>query len=160
MPTSAYKRCSKCDETKLLAEFHKGTCKDGHHTYCKVCNRANARAWERANRDRARASQKQWQKANAERVAELKSRWEKENPERVAELARERNQRDAAKQRARKVVTNGVRDGKIHKPDTCEDCGKVVPSRQLHAHHKDYSQPLDIEWLCRWCHEARHMPQP
>lgn len=43
--------------------------------------------------------------------------------------------------------------GKIKRPDTCENCGK---DGKLHAHHEDYSLPLDVVWLCPKCHKQRH----
>ena len=33
------------------------------------------------------------------------------------------------------------------------DCGR---STQLEAHHKDYNKPLDVDWICKNCHENRH----
>lgn len=34
----------------------------------------------------------------------------------------------------------------------CIKCG----TRIAEMHHQDYSKPLDIEWLCRRCHQAEH----
>lgn len=57
------------------------------------------------------------------------------------------------KQQARAVVNHAIRDGKITKPVACMDCGMVT---KLEAHHKDYSKPLDVDWICKHCHENRH----
>lgn len=42
------------------------------------------------------------------------------------------------------------------KPDLCEGCNK---EKKLTGHHKDYSKPLEVEWLCYECHgiETRKM---
>ena len=37
-------------------------------------------------------------------------------------------------------------------PRPCEDCG----STGVQKHHPDYVQALDVVWLCRPCHLARH----
>lgn len=37
-------------------------------------------------------------------------------------------------------------------PQPCETCGVA----RAHAHHEDYSKPLDVRWLCRPCHHAEH----
>ncbi len=34
----------------------------------------------------------------------------------------------------------------------CEICSK----QETDAHHDDYSKPLDVKWLCRVHHTARH----
>lgn len=31
---------------------------------------------------------------------------------------------------------------------------------EVHAHHDDYSKPLDVWWLCRQCHAAEHTQEP
>lgn len=39
----------------------------------------------------------------------------------------------------------------------CEDCGIEHDELQpVEMHHADYSKPLDVTWLCRDCHLARH----
>lgn len=40
------KLCSKCGDTKELAEFHRNKAKpDGHHSYCKPCARSYYTSW-------------------------------------------------------------------------------------------------------------------
>lgn len=64
------------------------------------------------------------------------------------EHERRRIRRSAAKQ-----VDATLKRGDLVKPDACEWCGTVPPEpRLLEAHHKTYSKPLDVEWLCRVCH--------
>lgn len=49
------KRCPRCGETKARSEFHKdSSAKDGLYGYCKSCNKAKAKAWTKANPERAR----------------------------------------------------------------------------------------------------------
>jgi len=56
------------------------------------------------------------------------------------------------KQQARYAVWKAVRDGALV-PGPCERCGKP----NGHAHHEDYSKPLDVVWLCHRCHMRRHV---
>ena len=56
---------------------------------------------------------------------------------------------------ARKANDNvrcAVRSGRLHR-EPCYCCG-VEPRRfkDLHAHHDDWAQELDIVWLCSRCH--------
>lgn len=53
--------------------------------------------------------------------------------------------------RARNKVKHLCRVGKMQRGN-CEACGK--PNAE--AHHEDYSRPLDVRWLCRWCHSQEH----
>lgn len=54
---AATKICTRCGETKTLDEFHRlKRSKDGHHSWCKKCERAWNRSPARRARERARAS--------------------------------------------------------------------------------------------------------
>lgn len=67
-----------------------------------------------------------------------------------------RNAADPEKRAANILVGNAVRDGRLKKPSICSRCGAVPPRRQLHAHHHDYYNPLDVEWICSECHGLEH----
>jgi hypothetical protein len=52
------------------------------------------------------------------------------------------------------AVMRGIKSGKIIRPDHCTRClVQCVPQ----GHHDDYSKPLDVMWLCTFCHAARHI---
>ena len=51
------------------------------------------------------------------------------------------------RQRARMKVSNALQTGKLVKTP-CIFCGKV----KVEGHHKDYSKPLMVVWLCRTHH--------
>ena len=64
--------------------------------------------------------------------------------------------RDLAPEARRKAVVRAMagvylRRGKLVKC-ACEGCGS--PNSQMH--HPDYSQPLQVTWLCRECHLELH----
>lgn len=60
---------------------------------------------------------------------------------------------DPLKGSARRKVRYAIKTGKMVKPDKCEDCRKTG---KIGAHHKDYSKPLEVNWLCGPCHGERH----
>jgi hypothetical protein len=49
------------------------------------------------------------------------------------------------------AVGNAVRSGKLIK-QPCEICG----TDKVHAHHDDYSKPLQVRWLCPSHHFVHH----
>ena len=55
--------------------------------------------------------------------------------------------------KCRDILYKAKSKGEITSPKVCEKCGNKL---KLHAHHKDYSKPLDVTWLCRYCHEEIH----
>lgn len=65
-------------------------------------------------------------------------KWRRKNPEKAA---------------AHTAVTAALRAGVLVKPLRCEDCGD---QRRLSGHHADYEKPLDVVWICGWCHFKRH----
>jgi ribosomal protein S27AE len=69
----------------------------------------------------------------------------------AAALNRDWIERNREKYRAHKIVEWRVASGKLLK-QPCERCGSV----KAHAHHDDYSKPLDVMWLCPLHHKERH----
>lgn len=61
------------------------------------------------------------------------------------------------KQRAQSAVASAVA-AKVLERRACEYFvdwqGRVCGALKTHAHHEDYSRPLDVVWLCP-CHHAR-----
>lgn len=66
------------------------------------------------------------------------------------DLWRENNKE---KRHAHRMVELALLSGSIKKPVKCSVCKK---RRRLDGHHEDYSKPLDVTWLCREHHIARH----
>jgi len=60
---------------------------------------------------------------------------------------------DALQKRAAYNVALAIKAGTLKRPPKCPRCGVASI---LHAHHHDYSEPLEVEWLCRWCHVEVH----
>ena len=57
----------------------------------------------------------------------------------------------AVVQRAQGMVSAAIRKGTlVRRP--CEECGAV----ETHAHHDDYTKPLDVRWLCARHHRLAH----
>jgi len=100
----------------------------GHSSTCNQCTRPRKRAEASRYRDRNRS------KVNAKQ-------------------RRKRSAVDPYKRRCRSALQNAVADGKVKRPNSCSECGWVGP---VHGHHKDYSRPMDVEWLCPICHGKRH----
>lgn len=63
------------------------------------------------------------------------------------------------RRRALNKVTKAIKRGLLI-PQPCECCGfagvRKNGTRAVHAHHDDYSKPLEVRWLCRPCHYELH----
>lgn len=57
---------------------------------------------------------------------------------------------DELKLRARRAVKYAIKTGRLIRGD-CEVCGETG-----HAHHDDYSKPLDVRRLCPTHHGIEH----
>jgi len=53
--------------------------------------------------------------------------------------------------KARRKVRTEIEAGRMHRK-ACEVCGEL----KTHAHHDDYSKPLDVRWLCPKHHREHH----
>jgi hypothetical protein len=137
------KVCAQCNEAKPLASFYQQpNSADGHDCSFKLCRcfRAKVRrltdpSVQQRDRERAKTPQRrQHARSNADR-------WRKENP---------------TGYRAHNAVSNAIRYGKMIK-GPCALCGAA---ENVHGHHKDYTQPLKVVWLCAKCHHRVHATFP
>jgi hypothetical protein len=56
--------------------------------------------------------------------------------------------------KAQQLLGRAIKAGKIIKPNQCSVCRRK--NTRIHGHHKDYSKPLDVIWLCASCHKIYH----
>ncbi len=127
--------CVTCNTEKDSEGFYHG------RRTCKECVCRSVRTRARTNPavqeyDRARAKAP----ARKQHIRNVTKRWREENP--VA-------------YKAQTAVSNAVRDRRLFK-EPCTICGDTT----VHAHHKDYSKPLDVVWLCAKCHHRLHAAFP
>ncbi len=87
---------------------------------------------------------------NAEHNRQRARRYREENLEAIRAKDRARGYRPPAPEvrKARNAARQLPRQG-------CEICGEGA-----HAHHEDYSKPLEVVWLCPRHHGERHQRRP
>lgn len=61
------------------------------------------------------------------------------------------NQKHPEKRKAHKAVEYAIKRGDLCRM-ACEVCGET----KAHAHHDNYSKPLEVIWLCSTHHRERH----
>lgn len=152
------KKCRICGVDKDKEDYYKHpSMKGGRDSICKECVKDRVKknrdekseyykaydAWRFQNQPQVKQRHKRYQSTPEGRDAMRKARelWMSANPEKRA---------------AHVLLGNAVRDGRVEKPKFCTRCGEFYPSRKIHAHHHDYTKPLDVTWLCVYCHVEEH----
>ena len=133
---AAPRQCRVCDMVKPATDFYISS-----RHQCKECVKARVR--ERARTNPAVQEYDRKRSKLPHRVAqrrEVNRKWRESNPAAYA---------------AQTAVGNAVRDGRLAK-EPCLFCGRD----DVHAHHRDYSKPLDVIWLCPKCHHRLHAAFP
>lgn len=57
---------------------------------------------------------------------------------------------------ARRLLNKAVGRGELVR----EACLFCASTQNIHGHHRDYSKPLDVIWLCAKCHHRLHANFP
>ena len=158
------KKCHKCNEVKSIAQFYKQ--KNGLYDRtgeCKICRRKRTKIWSDANKER----KSEMEKIRCKTIdrSGYNKEWREKNPEyfkqyyvQNKEIRLECNRRFWIKHPERyesyKIYSNARRLGKLMNPGQCQICGNK--DRKIHAHHFDYSKPLEVTWVCVNCHKDLH----
>lgn len=132
-----------------------------------------SRKWAADHPEEVKARNKKWRENKEKRNAYERQRnfiRRREDPafrEYMKIKRRESYQRHKAKRLAEQLANRlpevhasrarvhyAIKSGKIQKPQCCSSCNS---SGLLHAHHNDYSKPLEVVWLCPLCHGETHI---
>lgn len=130
------KRCGTCKEVLPPSAFNRCAARgDGLQNRCRSCQLEANRLSRQHHPDTYRAKGvRQYQKESQQGRRPSKN------------VTREQK-------RAHDAVARALAREQIARPATCSRCGDC---RRLHAHHRDYGKPLDVNWLCAPCHAAVH----
>lgn len=98
---------------------------------------------------------REYRAKNAEKLRDYKRTYDnaryRKNSEQINEKRAEWRNHNRHKYSAHQKVAYALRKGKLVK-FPCEVCGEV----RVHAHHPDYSRPLEVMWLCSVHHKDWH----
>jgi hypothetical protein len=99
------KVCSRCFSLKTLSLYPKSkTCKDGHRSYCKVCDKVRKDFWREKNKEHHNAKGRQWAADNREKRLAIQKKWRQEAAISGKSKEIQRKWREANKEKARAYV--------------------------------------------------------
>ena len=102
------------------------------------------RTYRHKNREQGREHRRSYYYRNKEKIANYLRQWHKLYGRKQTK----------AQQRAHNAVYYAIKSGKPKKPIGCSACGSS--KKRIDGHHKDYSKPLEVVWLCQPCHGKEH----
>lgn len=124
--------CSDCGSEIIVTEQ---MCNNRSYV-CKPCRSRRSVDYAKRNRDKKRASNNAYSARNSDKRAAKTKAYRERYPEKRA---------------AHQAVQTALRNGNLTR-HPCSVCSAV----EAHAHHDDYSKPLDVIWLCHAHHMERH----
>jgi hypothetical protein len=143
------KKCPKCG---LIKDRQSEFCQTSGRTasYCYGCAAEIQREYKSSEKGRLQI--KKWIASGRREVATRK--YYAKNKIKINEK-RMSNYYESEKVKyfAHKEVFRALRDNKLTKRNSCEIC---LSNKNIIGHHHDYTEPLDIVWLCKVCHSLLH----
>lgn len=137
------KRCSTCEQSFDHSNFYTDTRRtDQLKSQCKKCHCLTTQL----SRDpaRHRDNNRRWMR---------ESKYYSRPEVREREMLRSRVKNKSVEAKARALANRAIDLGFLVRPTDCPRCGNRA---KIHAHHVDYSRPLDVLWLCVECHGKEH----
>ncbi len=154
------KKCTKCHKKKDLIEFYKDRYSSDNYSYqCKKCINAYRYLYCRTERGKevSRNNSKLYRETVKGRLNHRKCMAKyrnsvkgKQNKKIYDKQYRKDHPR---KKRTWWIFNNAIRQRKIKRKTHCDHCGI---NTKPHGHHPDYRKPLEVIWLCRYCHTKLH----
>ena len=149
--------CIGCHKILPLSGFYKEKSKRGHTHYCRECLKGIRKNWRIEYKDkieqrriaylpRHALNMRGYRQDNPEKHRESLRRYFRAHPER-------RQEKTIEQEKTHNLFRSALRSGKLKRPEVCEKCGRLG---DIQGHHADYSKPLQVEWLCSYCHARLH----
>jgi hypothetical protein len=151
------RHCSKCKTKKPLDDFYRDKGGPLGRSYvCKVCTKDRVRQWNLDNPNKTKIRSRIWRMENRpDWVETRKQAIRKEGAskfkKRVKIASQKTYQKNKVRHHCRAITAHAIHIGNVKK-EPCSICGK----QEVVAHHCDYSQPLNVTWLCQKHHVAWH----
>lgn len=154
------KKCTKCGLEKPKEDYYFVRTRSLYTSQCTMCLREAKKIYNKkwnktetakllkkayAQSEHGKSVRKRYRQTEEGRASRVRD-WAKNGKRRWVKYKRE------GKIDARNAINNAVNAGRIKK-QSCGVCGD--PS--THAHHHDYSQPLEVIWLCVAHHTQVHV---
>jgi len=151
--------CKKCGETKEIEAFVSSKmCNFGRTFECRECHKEYARKWREINGDRIREESRIFlsdpENRRKKRLYDIdaKKLYRKRHPQlRYGRI--NFTEKHVKQYKVNVKVHEALKRGELERKP-CEVCAKI---EKVHAHHDDYSKPLEVRWLCPLHHKAEHM---
>jgi hypothetical protein len=138
------KKCSTCKIEKSESDFYKDNRRaDGLKSQCKKCHSITSILSR--DKDNHRDCNREWHR---------KSKYGTRQEVRERAMLRSRARNKSIEIRARALANRAIDLGFLARPKECPKCHRT--DLTVHAHHDDYSKPLDVYWLCSECHGEAH----
>ena len=138
------KTCNRCGELKQPEQFYLNpSSNDGRRSYCIVCSKQYYCEFYTKNGVRLRAKTEAWRREHLDQAAQNRRNWYSRNPKLVRKAVDDWRARNPLKAAAHFAVMYALKGGHIQR-SPCVVCG----SEKVQAHHHDYSNPLQLQWLC------------
>ncbi len=144
------KTCSKCKQVKPISEFNKRLYRPcGYESQCRQCRKEYHKKYRQSNK--GQYIRKQYRQSKRGQDAENRYRKSKKGKASRALSTRNHKLRHPDRNKARKAITNAIRDGELLPPSffKCTFC----PKQAQQYHHPDYSKPFDVQSVCKKCHK-------
>lgn len=136
------KKCRGCGRELPITEFYKHSqMADGHLNYCKACVRARVSIHRENNIEKIRQYDRN--RGNQRHRQELR-----------AKITWRRRHEVEGYEDAHNAVYRAIKSGELIRAKHCECCGAET---KIEAHHNNYSNKLNVVWLCPACHRQYHM---
>jgi hypothetical protein len=130
-----------CQQCGGIGYSRQADIKRGWGKYCSpACAKAAPRPWLKGkpvNRDQSGKNNPNWRGGISQNKVRYRERFQAKYP---------------LKAEAHRLVHNAIARGDLVR-QPCERCGTT---ERIHAHHDDYTKPLEVRWLCQSHHIQRH----